>query len=237
MNSDVVFLDRPDAAATEASAPPPAPEVPPDAPARPAQPPPADAPPVAEAAPPSSAPPAEAAAAAAENGAVAARLAELQQQLDRLQQTFDDKLRYDAGREAVIDRLHAELQEYKADLTFKILRPLCLDMINLHDEVGKLIAAHQAAAQSEEGAKLLRLFASFQAGLEAILARHGFDSYTTSELQFDGKRQRAVATVPTDDPQRDRTVAARSRPGFTYENRVLRPEFVTVYVYQPPAKP
>lgn len=230
MNEDVVPPDVPEPAAEATT---PAREAPLEAGSRPPQGPPADAGPISEALPHPTAVRTDAASAAAGDGSIADRLADLQQHLERLQQTFDDKLRYDAGREAVIDRLHAELQEYKADLTFKILRPLCLDLIHLHDEVDKLVTAHQAAARSEDAAKLLGLYRTFQADIEAILARYGFDKLITSEPQFDGKRQRVVGTVPTDDPQRDRTIAERNRPGFIYETRIVRPESVTVYVYQP----
>ena len=50
---------------------------------------------------------------------------------------------------------------------------------------------------------------------------------------FDPRRQRAVSTVPTDDPAIGKTVAARLRKGFQSGEKVIRPEIVTVYAFRP----
>src|SRR5262245_49772939 len=44
--------------------------------------------------------------------------------LDTLRSIFERELRAEATRERVIDRLHAELQEYKQDLLLKVQRPI-----------------------------------------------------------------------------------------------------------------
>lgn len=164
-------------------------------------------------------------------------LTQLRSQLEKLSKAFDEKIRFDAGREALIDRLHAELQEYKADLAFRILRPLFLDLINLHNEVGKLVSARQPVTTSAEANELLQVYATFQDDIEAILGRYGVDCFTTSESQFDAKRQRALVTVPTADPQQNHTIAERIRPGFSYEGRILRPEEVAVFTHASPKSP
>jgi hypothetical protein len=52
----------------------------------------------------------------AADSAAVALLRELRDRLDRLETTFADKIRDDAGHEVVVERLHAELQQYKTDL-------------------------------------------------------------------------------------------------------------------------
>ena len=50
-----------------------------------------------------------------------------------------------------------------------------------------------------------------------------------ADTATDPRRQRAVSTVPTDDPDLNKTVAARHRKGFRSGDRVIRPEIVSVY--------
>ena len=58
-----------------------------------------------------------------------------------LQTLFDREVRAEATRERIVDRLHAELQEYKQDLLLKVQRPIFIDLIQLHDDIGKMIEA------------------------------------------------------------------------------------------------
>ena len=151
----------------------------------------------------------------------------LHRKLDALQTLFEREIRAEAMREKVVDRLHAELQEYKQDLLLNVLRPVFVDLIQLHDDIGKI-----ADAQPEgdvEVRSLLDLMRGFQQGIEDILYRQGVEPYTEPGDAFDPRRQRAVATVPTDDPAANKTIAARHRKGFQAGERVIRPEVVSVF--------
>ena len=46
----------------------------------------------------------------------------VEQRLSTLQSLFDREVRAEATRERIVDRLHAELQEYKQDLLLKVQR-------------------------------------------------------------------------------------------------------------------
>ena len=65
--------------------------------------------------------------------------------LDAIQAVLEREQRAEATRERVIDRLHAELQEYKQDLLLKVQRPIFVDLIQLHDDIGKMIEARPTA--------------------------------------------------------------------------------------------
>lgn len=162
---------------------------------------------------------------------VAARLGALQARLDALAESFEDKIKYDSSREAIIDRLHAELQEYKNDLALKILKPLVLDLIQFHDDLGKTVAARRERLDEPgAAAQLLEVLASYQTDVESMLYRNGIETFTTDQSDFDPKRQRVVKSVPTPDASQNKKVAERIRKGFQYEGRVLRPEMVNVFV-------
>jgi molecular chaperone GrpE len=142
--------------------------------------------------------------------------------LDRLQGVVDRELRAESSREKVVDRLHAELQEYKNDLILKIARPIFIDLIQLHDDMGKM-------ADSLGDDRASCLLRDFQQGIEDILYRQEVEPFRNEGEGFDPRRQRAVSTVSTDDPGRDKTIAARLRPGFALGDKVIRPELVSVH--------
>ncbi|MFO0953942.1 MAG: nucleotide exchange factor GrpE [Isosphaeraceae bacterium] len=162
--------------------------------------------------------------------AVESMASRLESRLDSLSTLFDREIRAEATREKVVDRLHAELQEYKQDLLLSTLRPVFIDLIQLHDDMGKVASP---ANDAQGPGRMVELLQGFQQGIEDILYRQGVEPFQLEGDQFDPRRQRAVSTVPTDDPTRARTVAARLRKGFQAGERVIRPEIVSVYSYKP----
>src|SRR5271165_2963498 len=63
----------------------------------------------------------------------------IEHRLTGLQSLFDREIRAEATRERIVDRLHGELQEYKQDFLLKVQRPIFIDLIQLHDDIGKMI--------------------------------------------------------------------------------------------------
>jgi molecular chaperone GrpE len=147
--------------------------------------------------------------------------------LDALQSQFDREIRAEATREKVVDRLHAELQTYKQDLLLNTLRPMFIDLIQLHDDIGKILASVAAGETSPD--RLPSLVEGFQQGIEDILYRQGVEPFSNDDDAFDPRRQRAVSTQPSPEPSLDRRVAQRLRKGFAAGEKVIRPEIVCVY--------
>lgn len=160
----------------------------------------------------------------------------LSHQLDAIRTILERESRAEATRERVVDRLHAELQEYKQDLLLKVQRPIFIDLIQLHDDIGKMIEARAAdESDADRQAAVRGLLESIRVAIEDILYRQGVEPFVAEGDAFDPRRQRAVATVTTDDPARNKTIAARLRKGFQAGDRLIRPELVSVATYRPPA--
>jgi len=158
----------------------------------------------------------------------------LSRRLDSLQTTFDRELRAEATRERVIDRLHAELQEYKQDFLLKVQRPIFIDLIQLHDDIGKMIAAPPASDPEPERNQVVRgVIESIQTAIEDILYRQGVEPFALEGDEFDPRKQRAVSTQVTDDPRLNKRVASRLRKGFQAGDKLIRPEVVTVFTFRP----
>jgi molecular chaperone GrpE len=157
----------------------------------------------------------------------------LSRRLDSLQTTFDRELRAEATRERVIDRLHAELQEYKQDFLLKVQRPIFIDLIQLHDDIGKMIETRPAAAGPERNEAVRSIVETIQIAIEDILYRQGVEPFAVEGDEFDARKQRAVSTQVSDDPSLNKRVASRLRKGFQAGDKLIRPEVVTVFTFRP----
>jgi len=150
-----------------------------------------------------------------------------------LQQSFNAKIRFDASKERIIDSLHKELQDYRDGLHAKILRPVFLDLIAMHDDLRNLVRFNNNLDQ-ESGEAALRLrqnLVSFQQSIEDVLEKHGVTGYEEPGDLYSAQRQRALRTENTDDAAMDRIVSERIRKGFEYDGKVLRPEIVNIYKF------
>ena len=159
---------------------------------------------------------------------------QLGRRLDSLQTTFERELRAEATRERVVDRLHAELQDYKQDFLLKVQRPIFIDLIQLHDDIGKMIEARaNSDVEIDPGPGIRGILEPIQTAVEDILYRQGVEPFSLDGNDFDPRKQRAISTQPTDDPALNKRVATRVRKGFCSGEKLIRPEIVTVFTFRP----
>jgi molecular chaperone GrpE len=155
---------------------------------------------------------------------------QVDERLVGLQAVFDREIRAETNRERIVDRLHAELQDYKQDLLLKVQRPIFVDLIQLHDDIGKMMESPSNAAVDADRSLAMRgILESIRTAIEDILYRQGVEPFQQPGEEFDPRKQRAVSTVLSEEPERNRTVAMRLRPGFQAGEKLIRPELVTVY--------
>jgi molecular chaperone GrpE (heat shock protein) len=152
--------------------------------------------------------------------------------LGDLRQAFDAKIRYDDVRERHIEALHAELEAHRQGLYQQILRPVLTDLVGMHDDLVKLTSAC-AAERDGDSSVLARGVASLRDSIEETLLRNGVTSFVAEGDTFDRARQRVIEVDKTDQPELDRRIARRLRPGFALDGKVLRPEWVAAYRYVP----
>jgi molecular chaperone GrpE len=160
--------------------------------------------------------------------------AHLAQEMGGLRQAFDSKIKYESGKDKIIDSLHAELQTYRDDFVFKILRPVIIDLIDMYNDISMMLN-HETGEEDLSAAELQVWgnLETFQGTIVEILARNGVEAFAEEGEQFVPKRQRAVRIVDTEDPDKGGTIAARLRNGFAYEDRVIAHERVVIYRYRP----
>lgn len=149
----------------------------------------------------------------------------------RIEGVLESKHALDCFREAQVDRLHAELQDYRNDLVGKVVRPVFRSMIRLHDDIGKVLDAlgrDELEALSAE--RMLGLLRGFRDDIEIALDQHGVTTFRLPTEEFDPRRQTVARTIKTDEPARVGHIAGRVNPGFESGDAVLQKERVAVYV-------
>lgn len=158
--------------------------------------------------------------------------------VDRILQAFEEKLRYDASKQQIIDRLHDELAGHRADLVGQTVRPFIFGLIHHHAEIGKLHAAVRDASDAEvPSTKVCELLESLQQDVEDVLAANGVSAYRAAVSDpFDPVRQTVAGkALPTADQKRSGTVAACLSPGFERDGRTLVKARVSAYRFEPPS--
>ncbi len=162
-----------------------------------------------------------------------------------LQESFDGKLRYDAKKDAIIDRQFQELSQFKSGLVEKVTMQIVNDLIGEIDSAQKLVKFYEGAECNETNfKKLQKVLRDIPASLCDVLEKYGVTSYSSAVgTPFNPKRQRALKTTETGDAAKDKTVRELLRLGFEQEldakddqpakMKILRSEMVDVFVFNP----
>jgi molecular chaperone GrpE (heat shock protein) len=154
-------------------------------------------------------------------------------QMEELAQAFDTKLKYDEHKNKIIDDLHQSLQQHREGLLKKYLHRIVMDVIKVVDDMRKLTAHYNQQPHSEEtSVKLLKYIEHIAGDLEDMFSWEGVVPFTCDGDAIDPARQRVLNKIKTDDPEKDKTIAERLRPGYEWDGKIIRPEMVSVYIYQ-----
>lgn len=159
-------------------------------------------------------------------------IAKLMDAFTELKTDIERKSLDDSARDNTIERLHTELQQYKSGLLEKLVTPLVMEMITLHDNLGKTIQyERERSEQAESGSDnpVAEAHRSTQLQIEDILERQGITPFKEESQYFDGKRQRAITVTPAESESDSQVVYERVRVGFDWDGKVVRPELVNVY--------
>lgn len=149
------------------------------------------------------------------------------EELRGLREAFDSKIRYDEVRENLVRSMSEELTQYRQDFYQTLLRPILLDLISLYDDVTQVLDSPDTSSATADSLRFVR------DGIEQVLARNGVQRYTVEGDDLNRSRQRVLSTVDTPDAALSRKIARRFRAGFGWDEKVLRPEWVSAYRHVP----
>jgi hypothetical protein len=127
-------------------------------------------------------------------------------------------------------------------LESQVLEPIFLTLIGIADrgrqQASKMQSVLDAHAASTNRAGLLAIQRIVEARaadrieIEAVLANHGVESFETTDSKFDPTAQKCISRVEREDASLHGRVAQRLLPGYRRNGKVLRPEYVSVYITQ-----
>ncbi len=169
-----------------------------------------------------------------QEGELLAKLDAVQQAIADLQLAFDDKIAVDAHKNGLFDNMHRELVRYQNGALDKIVDTIALDIIQLVDTTKSHVRVYEKKEPTEDNYKrLLRIIKGIAEDLEDILYRQNIESYRVPGHEVDVRRQKIIQTVPTDDQSKDNLIAARTADGYEKGDKVLRPERIKIFKYEP----
>ncbi|MFO8111574.1 MAG: nucleotide exchange factor GrpE [Desulfosalsimonadaceae bacterium] len=157
---------------------------------------------------------------------------DISRRMEELTAHFEGKIKYDEHKNRIIDDLHDQLQDFRDGIIKKHLLSMITDIIKIIDDTRKFKYHYENEAQSENTAVVLLDFMDqIISDLEDLFTFQGVYPFTCASNTFDSARQRIVKKIPTDHSENNRLVAESLRPGYEWEGKVIRPEMVSVYVY------
>ena len=163
------------------------------------------------------------------DGAVLAALNELRASLARLESHASRDHDRAQAREAVIDRLHAEVERLRAGEVRALLRPTVTDLRQLRED---LLTQARSVPEAITRGEATMLLESYADSVELILERCGIVAVRpTPDSKFDPRQHQVSDVAETGDRDLDGLVAGIVSDGYAEADsgRPVAPARVIVY--------
>lgn len=150
--------------------------------------------------------------------------------LDELTKLFERKISVSASQDMIIASMHKELEEYKNDFYFNMIKPILDDIINTRDSILRISRTNIDKGLTEIPIKTL---SDYSFDLEEILIKNGVEVFARSEGdEFSPQEAQLVEKVYTNDESLNHKIAKVLSDGYKYNDRILSRQRVNVYFYK-----
>ena len=160
------------------------------------------------------------------------KIQELNEKMNIMNDTVSQKILNMDFEKNIADKLHKELQGYKNDLYFQLIKPLIMDLINMRERMRKAVKHFS----KETGEKKVEMLESYVEEIETILENNNIEIYETKkeENDYKVKKQRIVKQIKTSDEKLHGKICNILTNGYIYteKDKIIFPERVEVYVYK-----
>ena len=167
-----------------------------------------------------------------ERKSVFEEIQDLNEKMDVMNDTVSQKILNIDFEKNIVDKLHKELQDYKDDLYFQLIKPLIMDLINMRERMRKAVKHFS----KETGEKKVEMLESYVEEIETILENNNIEIYETKKEKdnYKIKKQRIVKQIKTSDEKLHGKICNILTNGYIYteKNKIIFPEKVEVYVYK-----
>ena len=156
----------------------------------------------------------------------------LNEKMDVMNDTVSQKILNMDFEKNIADKLYKELQGYKNDLYFHLIKPLIMDLINMRERMRR--AVKHSSKETDE--KKVEMLESYVEEIETILENNNIEIYETKKEKDDYKvkKQRIVKQIKTSDEKLHGKICNILTNGYIYteKDKIIFPERVEVYVYK-----
>jgi len=153
-----------------------------------------------------------------------------------VQETLDKR---SAINQQLFDALHEELKGYRDGFLLEVIqKPLVRDLVCLHDDLSTIrrqITNFAAGGSAPGEAQSLDFLRNLGENLDhavdfllEVMSRMDVKVLEPALGKLDKKNQRAISVEHADLPEEDGEIIRSVKPGFTWRDRIVRPEEVVV---------
>jgi molecular chaperone GrpE (heat shock protein) len=155
--------------------------------------------------------------------------AKCQQELNRL---FESRLSSDDVHAKTVERMHDQLNDYKANFIRQAMRPLFLDVIFCYDFVAEELKRARCGAPAAEPQSAALVLEHVKQMIADLLLKYELEPYRAEGEHFDRRLQQCVQTVSTSVEADDKKIAGVGYVGFRSGESIIRKEQVSVYKFE-----
>ena len=156
----------------------------------------------------------------------------IQETQSELKDSFEKKILQTDYQDKIIDQMHAELTKYKDDLYAQLIRPILIDIIDIRDSIIRISKSYKEK-DAENQSIPNKVFYDYSYDLQDILEKNEVQIYcSTPGSNFDAATQKVIGKIATDDENLHGKVAEVITCGYSYRNRIISSEKVSVYIFE-----
>ena len=131
------------------------------------------------------------------------------------------------------DKLYKELQEYKNDMYFQLIKPIVMSLVSIRESMKKNLKSFGAMSEEEKS----EILQSYIEEVEIILENNDIEIYETNienDSYVDVKKQKIIKKIETPYEQLHGKIENILSSGYKYKDKIISPEKVEVNIYKKP---
>lgn len=158
--------------------------------------------------------------------------------IEEMNKLFKDRIAYCEYEQKIVDNMHAELQKYKQDMNFQIIKPILMDVIDMRNSMLMNAKLYRNKPENEQKIPLDTFLTFAEGDAENILLQNDIIIHDAQIGDvFNPAKERVAKKVKTDNPQLHSKIADTMGSGYERDGKVIYPQKVAVYFYEKPAEP
>lgn len=181
-------------------------------------------------------------------------ISSLSDKIDNLAKNYDEKIKYDEGKQTTINRQYSELQSIREGIPYTYLKSIIKDIILTMTDLRRMTRSFKSKIENGEELSIYHVidtYASYEDDLLDILEKNGVTAYSYESEIYEPRKQKVVKIIDTEDENMNKVIAERLMDGFikteymqvedpeTKEKKIVsienivEKEHVNVYKYVP----